>query len=73
MDQSVINNTIWVLFCAALVFLIQAGFCCLESGLSRSKRSINVAIEDAVDFCIGAFLFRLFGYAPPLARAEDRS
>lgn len=63
MDQSVVDDTIWVLLCTALVFLMRAGFCCLETGLSHSKNSINVAIENIVDFCIGAFLFWLFGYA----------
>lgn len=62
MDQTLVANTIWVLLCTALVFLMQAGFCCLESGLSRSKNSINVAIKNIFDFCIGAFLFWLFGY-----------
>ena len=42
---------------------MQAGFCCLESGLSRSKNSINVAIKNVVDFCIGGTLFWLFGFA----------
>ena len=63
MDQSVVNNTIWVLFCTALVFLMQAGFCRLETGLSRSKNSINVAIKNVVDFCVGAFLFWFYGCA----------
>ena len=63
MEQSLTTNAIWLLFCTALVFLMQAGFCCLESGLSRSKNSINVAIKNVVDFCIGCALFWLFGYA----------
>ncbi len=63
MEQTLTTNTIWLLLCTALVFMMQAGFCCLESGLSRSKNSINVAIKNVVDFCIGGFLFWLFGYA----------
>jgi len=39
MEQSLTTNTIWLLFCTALVFLMQAGFCCLESGLSRPLRT----------------------------------
>ncbi len=63
MDNSLTTNTIWLLLCTALVFTMQAGFCCLESGLSRSKNSINVAVKNVVDFCIGGTLFWLFGYA----------
>ncbi|MGF1521866.1 MAG: hypothetical protein ACFBSF_06035 [Leptolyngbyaceae cyanobacterium] len=47
-------NVIWVIFCAILVSTMQAGFCCLESGLVRAKNSINVAIKNLVDFCIAA-------------------
>jgi Amt family ammonium transporter len=53
----------WMLMCAALVMLMQAGFCCLESGLARSKNSINVAVKNFVDFCISSAIFWLFGYA----------
>lgn len=62
MSYELTTNTIWVLTCTSLVFLMQAGFCCFESGLCRSKNSINVAIKNVVDFFIGAFLFWLFGY-----------
>jgi len=62
MSYELTTNTIWVLTCTCLVFLMQAGFCCFESGLCRSKNSINVAIKNVVDFFIGAFLFWLFGY-----------
>ena len=36
-------NLIWVLMAAALVFLMQAGFMCVEAGLAQAKHSINVA------------------------------
>ena len=39
-------DTFWLLICAILVFLMQAGFMCLESGLSRNKNSINVALKN---------------------------
>jgi Amt family ammonium transporter len=53
----------WVLICAGLVFLMQAGFTCLESGLTRSKNSINVAIKNITDFGISTILFWAFGFA----------
>ena len=62
MSHELTTNTIWVLTCTSLVFLMQAGFCCLESGLSRSKNSINVATKNIVDFFIGVFIFWLFGF-----------
>jgi ammonium transporter len=52
----------WLLTCAALVMLMQAGFTALESGLVRSKNSINVAIKNFANFLVAASLFWLFGF-----------
>ncbi len=62
MDTPLID-IFWVLICAGLVFLMQAGFTCLESGLTRSKNSINVAVKNITDFGISTILFWLFGFA----------
>lgn len=56
-------DLLWVLLCSGLVFLMQAGFMCLESGLTRSKNSINVAVKNLADFILSAALFWGFGYA----------
>ena len=56
-------DTFWLLICAILVFLMQAGFMCLESGLSRSKISINVALKNITDFGIAVVTFWAFGFA----------
>jgi Amt family ammonium transporter len=53
----------WILVCAALVMLMQAGFSCLESGLVRTKNSINVATKNFADFCLSSVVFWLFGFA----------
>ena len=58
-----LTDVFWVLICAGLVFLMQAGFTCLESGLTRSKNSINVAIKNITDFGISTILFWAFGFA----------
>ena len=56
-------DTGWVLTCAALVFVMQAGFCCLECGTVRAKNSINVAIKNLVDFSLSGLLFWGVGFA----------
>ena len=53
----------FVLICAALVFLMQAGFCMLETGLVRSKNSINVAVKNLLDFAISMLAFAAFGFS----------
>ncbi|MEM7797327.1 MAG: hypothetical protein AAF579_23090, partial [Cyanobacteria bacterium P01_C01_bin.118] len=55
-------DVIWVIFCAILVSTMQAGFCCLESGLVRAKNGINVAIKNLVDFCIASLIFSLISF-----------
>jgi ammonium transporter len=52
----------WLLFAAALVLFMQAGFTALESGLVRSKNSVNVAIKNFANFLVAASLFWLFGF-----------
>jgi Amt family ammonium transporter len=56
-------DVLWVLFCAALVMLMQAGFLCLETGFTRSKNSINVAIKNLSDFAISTLVFAAFGFS----------
>lgn len=55
-------NIIWTLVAAALVFLMQAGFMCLESGMCRAKNSINIAIKNMCDLMIAVSGFWLIGY-----------
>ena len=56
-------DLIWLLICTFLVMLMQAGFCCLESGIVRSKNSINVALKNILDFILGGLIFFWIGYA----------
>ena len=53
---------VWVMLAAALVFLMQAGFMCFESGMARTKNSINVAIKNMADFLVAVIAFWLLGF-----------
>ncbi len=55
-------NILWLIVSAALVMLMQGGFCLLESGLVRAKNSINVAVKNIVDFCLSAVMFWGVGF-----------
>ena len=57
------NEIIWVVVCTALVFLMQGGFTCLETGLTRSKNNINVAMKNLMDFVIAVLVFWALGFA----------
>ncbi|MGK7888732.1 MAG: ammonium transporter [Leptolyngbyaceae cyanobacterium] len=62
MDHSLID-LLWVLFSASLVFLMQAGFLCLEAGSTRSKNNINVVVKNITDLGVSVLCFWLFGFA----------
>lgn len=51
-------NLLWILVCAFLVFMMQLGFALIETGVVRSKNTINVAMKNLIDtvFSISFFL-----------------
>ncbi len=55
-------NTIWVLFAAALVFLMQAGFAMVETGFTRAKNAGNIIMKNLMDFSLGTPIFWLLGF-----------
>jgi len=55
-------DLIWIVLCAALVFLMQLGFAMVESGTVRSKNTINVAMKNLIDTIVGIIFFWMVGY-----------
>lgn len=55
-------NSVWLLVCAAMVFLMQAGFLCLESGLSRSREAEIVALKNLFDWALTVPCFLMIGF-----------
>ncbi len=53
---------LWVIISAMLVFLMQPGFMALETGLTRAKNSINVAIKNMSDFIVSVAAFWFVGF-----------
>ncbi|SDE77785.1 ammonium transporter [Rhodospira trueperi] len=62
MDSNVLD-ILWIIVSAALVLFMQAGFLCLETGLTRSKNNINVAMKNTVDFTVSMMAFWATGFA----------
>lgn len=52
----------WVLVCTALVFLMQAGFLCLEAGMSRRQHMAVMALKHVMDWCLVSLAFYLVGF-----------
>jgi Amt family ammonium transporter len=55
-------NTVWIVTACALIFLMQAGFAFLESGMARAKNTVNVIMKNYMDACYGSLIFWAVGF-----------
>ncbi len=55
-------DVVWVLVSATLVLLMQAGFLALETGVTRRKNAINVAMKNAADLMLTLLAFWAVGF-----------
>lgn len=62
MELSTSLNSSWVVLTGVLVFLMQAGFALVESGMSRAKNSVNVVMKNYMDVCVCSLIFWAIGY-----------
>jgi ammonium transporter, Amt family len=67
LNQQVKDNTLHLellvlMLAGALVFMMQLGFAFLESGMSRSKNTVNVLMKNFCDCCVGGIVFWAVGY-----------
>ena len=62
MVEKKLIDQLWILVSAGLVLFMQAGFLCVESGLTRTKNSINVAIKNVTDFGVATLFYWLVGF-----------
>ncbi len=60
--QPEVIHTLWVVIAGSMVFLMQAGFALLETGMVRAKNAVNVMMKNYMDLCVGTLLFWLVGY-----------
>ena len=60
--MSINSDYLCLIFSTFLVFLMQPGFMCLESGLTRTKNSVNVAIKNLIDLGVSILFFWAIGY-----------
>ncbi|MGC9312201.1 MAG: ammonium transporter [Sediminispirochaetaceae bacterium] len=56
-------DMIWLVLAAALVFLMQAGFAMVETGLTRAKNAGNIMMKNLMDFSAGAVAYWAVGWA----------
>jgi Amt family ammonium transporter len=56
-------DVVWLFIGAILVFVMQAGFALLETGLTRAKNAANITMKNVMDFCFGAIVYWAIGWA----------
>ena len=54
---------LWMLLSGILVFFMQAGFTLVESGMTRSKNAVNIAMKNLLDICVGSLTYWIIGYS----------
>ena len=62
MENTYLFNSLFVLLAAVLVFMMQMGFACCESGFSRAKNACNIWLKNFCDFCVGTFVYYVIGF-----------
>jgi Amt family ammonium transporter len=55
-------DVVWLFVGSILVFIMQIGFACLETGLTRAKNAANITMKNVMDFCFGAIVYWAIGW-----------
>jgi Amt family ammonium transporter len=55
-------DTVWVLVCGMLVFFMNLGFGCVESGFARAKNCVNILSKNFIVFAATAIAYWLIGW-----------
>jgi Amt family ammonium transporter len=62
MDFKVSLDTVWVLLAGMLVFFMNLGFACVETGFARSKNAVNILSKNLIVFAVSSLGFLLLGF-----------
>jgi ammonium transporter, Amt family len=57
-----IANNLWIMIAGMLVFIMHLGFATLESGLTRSKNTVNILFKNTMIVCIGLISYGFSGF-----------
>ncbi|HSI89574.1 MAG TPA: hypothetical protein VK927_00585, partial [Adhaeribacter sp.] len=63
MNEAVFTvNNLWMMVATILVFIMHLGFASLESGLARSKNTVNILFKNTLIPAIGILTYALLGF-----------
>jgi len=75
-DDSFITNNLWIMIAGMLVFIMHLGFATLESGLTRSKNTVNILFKNTAIVCLGLITYCVVGFNlmyPTFVNADPES
>lgn len=55
-------NNLWMMIASALVFIMHLGFATLETGLTRSKNTVNILFKNTAIVGIGILTYAIMGF-----------
>ncbi|MDR2738660.1 MAG: ammonium transporter [Treponema sp.] len=55
-------DVVWLFIGSILVFIMQAGFALVETGLTQAKNATNITMKNVMDFCFGAIVYWAIGW-----------
>lgn len=61
-DEMFAVNNLWIMIAGMLVFMMHLGFAMLESGLTRSKNTVNILFKNSMIICIGILTYAICGF-----------
>jgi len=66
-----IVDNLWIMIAGMLVFIMHLGFASLESGLTRSKNTVNILFKNTMIVCIGLLTYAVIGFNMMYPGFED--
>lgn len=61
-DLKVMADTVWVIIASMLVFFMNLGFACVESGFCRQKNCVNILSKNFIVFAVTTIGFWVLGF-----------
>ncbi len=61
-EAKFMTNNAWMMLSTGLVFIMHLGFATVETGLSRSKNTVNILFKNTLTPCLGLLMYYLWGF-----------
>jgi Amt family ammonium transporter len=70
-DVKIAADTMWVMVAGMLVFFMNLGFGCVESGMCRAKNCVNILSKNFIVFAVASIGFLVLGWGIMFGNGND--